>query len=123
MNMEPNNLNEWWARQPDELKQAFTLFPDKRWEECDLFLRIAIRNYCCLKEGRLLPEDKERPMLGEIVCELADMELCRVNGKTLEDMCDADGAFLEEYQEQFNRMYDNIEREISDYMYGLTKQE
>lgn len=45
--MEPNNLNEWWAGQPDELKQAFTLFPDKRWEECDLFLRIAIRNYCC----------------------------------------------------------------------------
>lgn len=37
MNMEPNNLNEWWAGQPDELKQAFTLFPDKRWEECDLF--------------------------------------------------------------------------------------
>lgn len=33
--MEPNNLNEWWGGQPDELKQAFTLFPDRRWEEAD----------------------------------------------------------------------------------------
>ncbi|WP_370794999.1 hypothetical protein [Bacteroides stercorirosoris] len=121
--MEPNDLNEWWAGQPEELKRAFTLFPDKRWEECDLFLRIAIRNYCCLKKGRLLPEDKERPMLGEIACELADMELCRVTGKTLEDMCDGEGSFLEEYQDRFDRIYDTIEGEISDYMYGLSKLE
>ena len=121
--MEPNDLNEWWAGQPDELKRAFTLFPAGRWEECDLFLRIAIRNYCCLKEGRLLPEDKERPMLSEIVCELADLELCRVTGKPLEDMCDGEGAFLEEYQDRFDRIYDTIEMEISYYMYELSKHE
>lgn len=121
--MEPNDLNEWWAGQPDELKRAFTLFPTGRWEECDLFLRIAIRNYCCLKEGRLLPEDKERPMLSEIACELADLELCRITGKPLEDMCDEEGAFLEEYQDRFDRIYDTIEREISDYMYKLSKHE
>lgn len=123
MNMKPEKLNGWWAGQPDELKRAFTLFPDKRWEECDLFLRSAIHNYCCLKEERQLPEDEERPMLGEIVCELADMELCRVTGKPLEDMCDEEGAFLEEYQDRFDRIYDTIEREISDYMYGLSKHE
>ena len=105
-------MNEWWAGQPDELKRAFTLFPAGRWEECDLFLRIAIRNYCCLKEGRLLPEDKERPMLSEIVCELADLELC-----------DGEGAFLEEYQDRFDRIYDTIEMEISDNMYELSKHE
>lgn len=38
MNMEPNNLNEWWGGQPDELKQAFSLFPDRRWEGADLHL-------------------------------------------------------------------------------------
>lgn len=38
-------------------------------------------------------------MLSEVVCELADTELCRVNGKAIEEMCDTDGAFLEEYQE------------------------
>ncbi len=73
------------------------------------------------EKDRLLTEDKERTMLGEIVCELADTELCRMNGKALEDMCDTDGAFLEEYQEQFNRVYDNIERNISDYMYEQVK--
>ena len=75
--MEPKSLNEWWDKQPDELKQAFTFLPDERWEEADLYLRINIRNYCCLKKDKLLPEDKERSMLIEIVCELTDTELCR----------------------------------------------
>mgnify|MGYP001534355915 CR=1 FL=1 len=26
MNMEPKSLNEWWDKQPDELKQAFTFY-------------------------------------------------------------------------------------------------
>lgn len=73
--MEPKSLNEWWDKQPDELKQAFTFLPDERWEEADLYLRINIRNYCCLKKDKLLPEDKERSMLIEIVCELTDTEL------------------------------------------------
>lgn len=60
-------------------------------------------------------------MLNEIVCELADTELCRANGKTLEDMCDTDGAFLEEYQELFNRIYDELEMRITDYMNGQSK--
>ena len=114
--MESDKLNEWWAGQPDELKQAFSLFPDNRWCESDLYLRINIRNYCHLKAGKLLPEDKERSMLGEIVCELADMELCRTTGMPLEEMCDEDGAFLEEFQELFDRIYDNLEQRISDYM-------
>ena len=114
--MEPNSLNEWWGKQPDELKQAFTLFPDARREESDLYLRTNIRTYCCLKKDRLLSEDKERSILIEIVCELADVELCRINKKTLDEMCDADGAFLEEYQDQFNQIYDRLEGSILDYM-------
>ena len=106
--MEPKNLNEWWAEQPEGLKQAFALFPDELWEGADLYLRINIRNYCHLKKDGLLPEDKERSMLSEIVCELADTELCRTSGRTIEEMCDADGAFLEEYQERFNRIYDKL---------------
>ena len=116
MNMETKSLNEWWDKQPDELKQAFTFLPDERWEEADLYLRINIRNYCCLKKDKLLPEDKERSMLIEIVCELTDTELCRTNNKTLDEMCDADGAFLEEYQDQFNQIYDRLEGSILDYM-------
>jgi len=55
-------------------------------------------------------------MLIEIVCELADMELCRTNKKTLDEMCNAYGVFLEEYQDQFNQIYDRLERSILDYM-------
>lgn len=118
MTMEADKLNEWWAGQPDELKQAFSLFPDKRWCEADLYLRTNIRNYCHLKAGKPLSEDKERSMLGEIVCGLADMELCRTTGMSLEEMCDEDGAFQEEYQERFDRIYDGLEMKITDYMDG-----
>lgn len=114
--MEPKSLNEWWNKQPDELKQAFTFLPDERREEAGLYLRINICNYCCLKKDKLLPEDKERSMLIEIVCELTDTELCRTNKKTLDEMCDADGAFLEEYQDLFNQIYDRLEGSILDYM-------
>lgn len=113
-------MNEWWGGQPDELKQAFSLFPDRRWEGADLHLLNNIRNYCHLKKEGLLFED-DRSMLSEIVSELADAELCRANGRTLEDMCDTDGAFLEEYQEQFNRIYDELEMRITDYMNGQSK--
>ena len=69
-------MNEWWGGQPDELKQAFSLFPDRRWEGADLHLLNNIRNYCHLKKEGLLSED-DRSMLSEIVSELADAELCR----------------------------------------------
>lgn len=105
--MEPKNLNEWWAEQPEGLKQAFTLFPDELWEGADLYLRINIRNYCCLKKDGLLPEGKERPMLIEIVSELADMELCRINGMTLDEMCDADRGFSGRISGTIQRIYDN----------------
>ena len=52
MNMEPNNLNEWWGGQPDELKQAFSLFPDRRWEGADLHLLP--------KYPQLLPPEERR---------------------------------------------------------------
>lgn len=56
--MEPNNLNEWWGGQPDGLKQAFSLFPDGRWKEADLYLRINIRNYCLLKKEGCFPKTR-----------------------------------------------------------------
>ena len=56
--MEPKILNEWWNKQPDGLKQAFSLYPDKRWKESDLFLKINIRNYCYLKKTDCLLKTK-----------------------------------------------------------------
>lgn len=65
MNMEPKSLNEWWDKQPDELKQAFTFLPDERWEEADLYLRINIRNYCCLKKTNYSPKTRNARCLSK----------------------------------------------------------
>ncbi|MCS2302377.1 hypothetical protein NXX23_06710 [Bacteroides ovatus] len=84
--MEPNNLNEWWGGQPDELKQAFSLFPDRRWEGADLHLLNNIRNYCHLKKEGLLSED-DRSMLSEIVSELVPMRSCAVQTEGRSKTC------------------------------------
>lgn len=51
----------------------------------------------------------ERSLLIETVCGLADIALVKENGLPLEDMCDDEGEFLEEYQDQFNTVYDRYE--------------
>lgn len=86
MNMEPNNLNEWWGGQPDELKQAFSLFPDRRWEGADLHLLNNIRNYCHLKKEGLLFED-DRSMLSEIVSEPGRCGACAVQTEGRSKTC------------------------------------
>ncbi len=92
----------------DGLKQAFSFPDDLGGKSMDLYLRINIRNYCLLKKEGCFPKTRDRSMLSEIVSELADTELCRANGKTLEDMCDTDGAFSEEYQNCSTWIYDEL---------------
>lgn len=114
--METNEMNVWRSTQSDNLKQAFSLLTDMEWEKVEPDLQIGILDYCRMKKAGSLTESMDRSMLNEIVCGLTDMRLCRLNGKTLEDMCDTEGNFMEKYQEQFNGIYDELEKGISDYM-------
>ncbi len=49
-------------------------------------------------------------MLNEVACELADMALVGKHGIPIEEMCDDAGEFLDVYQDEFNDLYDDIER-------------
>ena len=54
-----------------------------------------------------LDRDEERTLLNEIACGLGDLALVRKNGIALEKMCNGNGEFYDEYQEQFDILYDN----------------
>ena len=60
--------------------------------------------------GTAKDRDEERTLLNEIACGLGDLALVRKNGIALEEMCNGNGEFYDEYQEQFNILYDGLVR-------------
>lgn len=114
--MNKQNHDLWWQHQPEELKLLLAKeeTPDRFWQKLDENTKSLIHDYCILKaNGGSLDESSERSMLIEIVSEIADHTLCSQTGKPIEDMCNTDGEFLEQHQDRFNKIYDEIERQLS----------
>lgn len=106
-----HKLLVWWKAQPDHIRRAFSPLPtaEQSWKKFGLGTKISIYNYSILKENALpLSFDSEREIVTEIVGELTDIALEMLNGKSVEEMCDPEGLFLEKYRDQFNRIYDDI---------------
>lgn len=104
-------LDIWWKSQTDNLRRTFSPLPsfEHSWTKFDIATKLNIYNYCIIKENSLeLSEFDELAVLNEISSELGDIALEMVNNKSIEGMCDSEGSFLENYQDQFNRLYDEI---------------
>lgn len=105
----------WWKSAPDHVRRAFSVLPsfEQSWEKYDLSTRMNIYNYCIVNENGIpRTEEEELSLLGEISTELADVALESIYNKPIEDMCDDQRCFLEKYQEEFNRLKDEIEDSI-----------
>lgn len=105
----------WWKSSPDHIRRAFSVLPsfEQSWDRYGLGLRMNIYNYCIIKENGLpLSEDEELSLLSEISTELSDMALESIFSKPVEEMCDDEGCFIEKYQNEFNRLKDEIEDSI-----------
>lgn len=114
--MNKQNHDSWWQQQSVGLKQllAGEDTPDKLWQVLDENMKSLIHYYCIQKaNGGTMDEDAKRSMVIEIVSEIADHTLCSLTGIPLEDMCNSDGGFLEQYQDLFNKIYDEIENKFS----------
>lgn len=104
--MDTNNLDKWWYGLPGNTRQA--IGNDGIWEKLDMPSRSALHRYSRLRiYGTAKDRDEERTLLNEIACGLGDLALVRKNGIALEEMCNGNGEFYDEYQEQFNILYDN----------------
>lgn len=120
--MEMQDFEKWKAEKTEEMNRLFSGcgFANDFWQRTDGQLRKEIYRLYLFKSGKLPhSRDEERSLTIEIVSELADLALVNQHGIPLEDMCNDDGEFLEEYQEQFNRIYDKIEDAVTRFDYGV----
>ncbi len=94
---------------------------EQRLMECgvssDLWEQVNDRHKECIVSTGLhmKPLSSERSsILNEVACKLADLTLVKKHGIPLEDMCNENGEFIEPYQDEFDALYDRIEKALTD---------
>lgn len=63
--------------------------------------------------GLYINPSERGSIINEVACKLADHTLVKKHGSALEDMCDENGEFLESFQDEFNSLYDRIEKALT----------
>ena len=119
--MNTDNVSEWWRSLPESirLKLSGDGITDIL-QESDTSLRAALYRYARLRAvGTEKDKDEEQSLLNEVACGLSDLALAGNNGMALEDMCNEDGEFLEEYQEQFDKLYDHYEETLMEIKWAV----
>ena len=119
--MDANNISEWWRSLPESIRLKLSGHGvTDILQEPDTSVRAALYKYARLRAvGTEKDKDEEQSLLNEVACGLSDLALAGNNGMALEDMCNEDGEFLEEYQEQFDKLYDHYVRiQTGGYRYG-----
>ena len=112
--MDANNISEWWRSLPESIRLKLSGHGvTDILQEPDTSVRAALYKYARLRAvGTEKDKDEEQSLLNEVACGLSDLALAGNNGMALEDMCNEDGEFLEEYQEQFDKLYDHYEETL-----------
>lgn len=112
--MNKDNVNKWWCSLPESIKLKLSGHGiTDILQEPDTSVQATLYRYARLRAvGTEKDKDEERSLLNEVACGLSDLALAGNNGMALEDMCNEDGEFLEEYQEQFDKFYDRYEETL-----------
>lgn len=113
------NSDQWWEYMSNETKciisginsqDTYNVF----WTKLKSLDKDRVHEYWRYRKGLvMLEKDRVVSLQIEIICELADLQLEAEYNKRREDMCDHDGSFLDEYQNRFNDIYDDIEERLS----------
>ena len=112
--MNKDNVNKWWCSLPESIRLKLSGHGiTDILQEPDTSVQATLYRYARLRAvGTEKDKDEERSLLNEVACGLSDLALAGNNGMALEDMCNEDGEFLEEYQEQFDKFYDRYEETL-----------
>ena len=119
--MDANNISEWWRSLPESIRLKLSGHGiTDIMQEPDISVRADLYKYARLRAvGTEKDKDEEQSLLNEVACGLSDLALAGNNGMALEDMCNEDGEFLEEYQEQFDKLYDHYEETLVEINWAL----
>lgn len=119
--MNTNNVSKWWRSLPESIRLKLSGHGvTDILQEPDTSVRAALYKYARLRTvGTEKDKDEEQSLLNEAACGLSDLALAGNNGMPLEYMCNEDGEFLEEYQEQFDKLYDHYEKTLVEINWAL----
>ena len=119
--MNTDNVNKWWRSLPESIRLKLSGHGiTDILQEPDTSVQPTLYRYARLRAvGTEKDKDEERSLLNEVACGLSDLALAGNNGMALEDMCNEDGEFLEEYQEQFDKLYDHYEETLVEINWAL----
>lgn len=118
-------LNKWWKQAPTGLQNVFSVTAEYNsdsnrefWENLSFTEKKNIYSWCKIKAYDInVNEDNLNSLRLEMTSRLADLSISLKYDKPIEDMCDEDGSFLEAFQDDFNRVLDEIENRIMNYDY------
>jgi len=107
-------VNEWWNTKGRELRDFLAdLSGDKSFHE-KLHVTDIVNIYNFAKSCKVqIESDSENYLLKEICVELAENVLASKHGVSTNDLFDEDGSFYEQYQDEFDKLYDQIEGLLS----------
>ena len=106
-------LNDWWNTGGIQIRDFLSdLSGDKSFhEKMHISDKTNVYNYAQSHEVPINDEAK-CDLLKEICGELAEKILASKHGVSTNDLFDEDGSFYEKFQDEFNRLYDQIEEQM-----------
>jgi len=106
--------NDWWnAKGMDLINFLSDLSGDKSFhEKLHISDRINVFNYAKIDVIHS-DDDAKNYLLKEICGELAEQVLASKHGVLSDELFDGNGNFYEQFQDEFNRLYDRIEEKIT----------
>ncbi len=108
--MKTMQIDMWWQSLPQNVKEYLSGYglTENVWQRATPSVKEYFRKLYLLNPKPQV-DSENRSLVIEVVSELSDIVLMENNNLPMEYMCNADGEFLEVYQEEFNRIYDRME--------------
>ncbi len=111
-------INKWWSELGKDIKLLIAMEDDVEtfWSNLSEDIQHCIYIWTQTRLGKTnLEEDELQSLLTKLVCDLADIKLAaeyNISVDELDTLADEDCAYLEEYQDKFNKLYDDIENSL-----------
>ena len=112
-------VNDWWDAEGMEFRIFLSDLSgdDTFHEKLHQSDRVNVYNYAKIHVIHLDEVAKDY-LLKDVCVELTDRVLATKHGVSIDELFDHDGNFHEQYQEEFNRLYDRIEEMMMDFEKG-----
>jgi hypothetical protein len=112
--MKAKEINEWWNGKGCEIRDFLSDLSGDRSFHKKLHISDAVNVHNYMQTGKVpAGSGEEDDLLKGICAELAEGVLVVRNGVSVEALYDAYGCYYPPYQDEYNRLYDRIEQQMT----------